>query len=63
LNFFAACRQNTGENNMEKEIQEIKMSCPVCGFIMSGIIEKIPKSFVCPSCNNKFSIVAQVSTK
>ena len=48
---------------MEKEIQEIKMSCPVCGFIMSGIIEKIPKRFVCPSCNNKFSIVAQVSTK
>ena len=48
---------------MQKENQEVKMSCPVCGFIMSGIIEEIPKIFVCPSCNNKFSVVVQVSTK
>ena len=48
---------------MKKESQETEMSCPACGFIMSGVIEKIPKSFACPNCKMEFSIVAQVSPK
>ena len=47
---------------MEKELENTEMSCPSCGFYMSVTIDKIPQSFICPSCKVEFSIIAEIST-
>ena len=61
LNSFAvAMNSRKGKLIMKENLQETEITCPSCGFKMSGIIDEIPKNFVCQNCKIKFSIVAQI---